>query len=50
MKKVDFDESLMNRNWTDKLQVTLLSAYISWKKSCVQTFKDSSGEVIVMYS
>ena len=50
MKKVDFDESLMNRNWIDKLQVTLLSAYISWKKLYVQTFKDSSEEVIVMYS
>ena len=35
MKKVD----LMNRK---QLQLTLLSAYICWKKLCSHTFKDSS--------
>ena len=40
----------MNRNWTGKLQVILLSAYISRKNLCSQTFKASSEEVIVMYS
>ena len=40
----------MNRNWTGKLQVTLLSTYISRKKLCSQTFKASSEEVILMYS
>ena len=40
----------MHRNWTGKLQVTLLSAHISRKKLCSQTFKASSEEVIVMYS
>ena len=45
MKKVVLD----NRNWTAKLQVTLLSAYVSWKKFCSETFKASSEEVILMY-
>ena len=40
----------MNRNWTGKLPVTLLSTYISWKKLCSQTFKACSEEVILMYS
>ena len=40
----------MNLNWTGKLQVTLLSAYISWKKLCLHTFKTSLEEVIVVYS
>ena len=30
----------MNRNSTGKLQVTLLSTYISRKKLCLHTFKD----------
>ena len=41
----------VNRNWTGKLQVTplkLLSAYISWKKLCLRTFKASWEEVIWM--
>ena len=33
-----------------KLQVTLLSAYISWKKLCSHTFKASSEEVIAVHS
>ena len=37
----------MNRNWTGKLQVTILFAYIFWKKLCLCTFKASSEEVIV---
>ena len=40
----------MNRNWTGKLQVILLSTYISWKKLCLRTFKTSSEEIIVMHS
>ena len=40
----------MNCNWTGKLQVTLLSAYISRKKLCSQTFKASLEELIVMHS
>ena len=40
----------MNRDWTGKLQVTLISTYISRKKFCSQTFKASSEELIVMYS
>ena len=40
----------MNRNWTGKLQVTLLSTCISRKKLCSQTFRASSEEVILMYS
>ena len=36
----------MNRNWTGKLQVTILSAYISWKKLCSHTFKPYLEEVI----
>ena len=40
----------MNRHWTGKLQVTRLSAYISRKKLCSQTFKASLEEVIVMHS
>ena len=40
----------MNRNWTGKLHVTLLSTYISRKKLCSQTFKASSEEVILIYS
>ena len=35
----------INRNWAGKLLVTLLAAYIFWKKLCSQTFKDSSEEV-----
>ena len=33
-----------------ELQVTLLSAYISRKKLCSQTFKAPSEKVILMYS
>ena len=40
----------MSRNWTGKLQVTLLSAYISWKKLCSHTFKAFLEEVILMHS
>ena len=40
----------MNGNWTVKLQVILLSAYISRNKLCSQTFKASSEETIVMGS
>ena len=40
----------MNRNWAGKLQVTLLSAYIFWKKLCSHSFKASLEEVTVMYS
>ena len=40
----------MNRNWTGKLQVTLLPAYITRNKLCPQIFKASSEEAIVMYS
>ena len=40
----------LNRNWTGKIQVTLLSAYISWKKLCLHTFKTSSKEVMLMHS
>ena len=40
----------MNRNWTGKLQVTLLSTFMSRKKLCSQTFKANSEEVILMYS
>ena len=40
----------MNRNWPDKLEVTLLSAYISRKNLCSHTFKVSSKEVILIYS
>ena len=40
----------MNRNWTDKLHVTILSDGISWKKLCSHTFKASSEEVIMMHS
>ena len=46
MKKVDLDES----NWGGKLPVTLLPAYISWKKIMLAHFQASSEEVIVMYS
>ena len=38
----------MNRNWTDKLQVKLFFAYISWKNLCSHTFKVCSEETIVM--
>ena len=41
MKKVDLE---------GKLQVTLLPAYISWKKIMLAHFQASSEEVIVMYS
>ena len=34
----------MNHNRTGKLQITLLSAYISWKKLCSHTSKASSEE------
>ena len=40
----------MNRSLAGKLQVTLLSTYISWKKLCSHTFKDSPEDVIVMCS
>ena len=40
----------MNCNWTGKLQVTLLSAYISRKKLCSLTLKAPSEEVILTYS
>ena len=40
----------MNPNWTGKLQVTLIFAYISCKKFCSHTLKVSSEEVIVMAS
>ena len=43
MKKVDIDES-------GKLEVTLLFAYISWKKLFSHTFKTFSKKVIVMAS
>ena len=46
MKKGDLDES----NWTGKLQVTPLLAYISWKKLCSRTLKVSSEKVILMSS
>ena len=40
------------RRWIviEQVQVTLISAYISWKKLCPHTFKASLEEVIVMYS
>ena len=40
----------MNRNWTGKLQVTLLSALTFPEKLYSQTFKARSQKVIVMYS
>ena len=40
----------MNRNRTGKLQVTILSVYISKKKLRSHSLKGSSEEVIVMYS
>ena len=40
---------LMNPNWTGKLQLTLLFAYIPWNKFCSHTFKASSEEKIVMW-
>ena len=40
----------MNRNWTGKLQVTILFACISWKKLYSHTFKAPLEEVIVIYS
>ena len=39
----------MDRNWTGKLQVTLLSAYISWKKIVLAHFQTPSEEGILMY-
>ena len=33
----------MNRNWTGKLQVTLLFAYISWKKILFAHFQSPFG-------
>ena len=39
----------MNRDWTGKLQVTLLFAYISWKKMCAHIFNASSEELIMMH-
>ena len=36
----------MKRNWTGKLQETLLLVYISWKKVRAHTFKDTLEEVI----
>ena len=33
----------MNRNSTGKLQVTLLFAYISWKKTVLAQFKSRFG-------
>ena len=35
----------MNCNWKGKLQVTLLSVYVSWKILCSHTFKASSEEL-----
>ena len=35
----------MNCNWKGKLQVTLLSVYVSWNKLCSHTFKASSEEL-----
>lgn len=40
----------MNRNWTDRILVTLFFVYISWKKACLQNFKVCSKEVIVISS
>ena len=40
----------MNRNWTGKFQVTLLFAYISWKKLRSHTLQVSSEKVIVILS
>ena len=40
----------MNRNGTSKLEITLVSTYISWKKLCSHTFEASSEEEIMMYS
>ena len=40
----------MNRNWTGKLQETLLYSYTSRKKLCSNTFKASSEEAILMHS
>ena len=37
---------LMKRNWTGKLQETLLLVYISWKKVRAHTFKGTLEEVI----
>ena len=39
----------MNRNWTGELQVTLLSAYIFWKKLYSHSFKASSEKVIIIH-
>ena len=39
----------MNHDWTGKLQVTLLFAYISWKKMCAHIFNASSEELIMMH-
>ena len=38
----------MNRNWTAKFQVTLLFAYIFWKKLRSYTLQVSSEKVIVI--
>ena len=46
MKEVDLDES----NKTGKLQITLVFAYISWKKFGSHIFKVSWEEIIVMRS
>ena len=46
MKKV----ALEDRNWTGKLQVTLIFVYTSWKKLCSHILKASSEEVFVMRS
>ena len=40
----------MKRNWTGKLQVTLLFVYIFWKKVCSHTFKASFEKVTVKLS
>ena len=40
----------MNRNWTGKIQVTLLLVYIFWKKESSHSFKASLEEVIVIRS
>ena len=40
----------MNRNWTSKVQVTVLFTYIFWKILYPYTFKASLKEVIVIRS
>ena len=42
--------NIIQLGWTGKVQVTLLSVYISRKKLCSQTFKALLEEIIVKYS